>query len=707
MNKTYLQVLLIVSMITVGLLFFLTPDDNLESRNGAVEQSIDVKDMNSVDSDIDTQTTSEPNDNSPQSAQQEKSNTTFYSASKSCSAEVSELIRAYPMGRELFDLIRKHGKAKFSAEAGVSRDVEAAAINQLYVLNEPSYVDDVLNRNSPDFKPPELNLETALRDNSVNLPNMEFLNAIKNNQFSLAESLIRELVAQAPDKILKVPQQSRSALQLALTNKSRETQGEQVSQAMKDVIDVFIAAGYKIHFFEIVNLSLYLLHDRLDVLEHLINNFSGNLSTVFDEKYSKSSNLVLYALQYSTFELAAFWLKNGVDPFSNIHTIHKLQWSISLPEPGAPSSTTEAFKTLLNAGLITTRADKRFEEKLSAWLPKGNAAEYYEQHQRLSNLGTGQDKRLQADLAELAQAVVLEHTGGTIALSAGCEDEFLAAFRSMQKRMREHALKETDKSRYDELAKQASTIYEEYLNGLIDASLAIEQLALLDEYRAKNMLSSINGRTARTNRAGKQKQKTNAVKPDMQPDMTLIERLRAAILSRDYAQALEIADSVPPYYADKAKQSILNYALSKNETSEVFRLLFENMNVPVFDVLSAVMASSDTQLLEAISEAGFDINAVDGFNRTLLTRAVNDKHTKVMSKLISLGVDIEYPYVGLDALDIALVDIVKGQQNFYFVQELLGANKRIEDSHRQLLSDLLKMYPGPTQRVIDKYAIVL
>jgi hypothetical protein len=131
------------------------------------------------------------------------------------------------------------------------------------------------------------------------------------------------------------------------------------------------------------------------------------------------------------------------------------------------------------------------------------------------------------------------------------------------------------------------------------------------------------------------------------------------------------------------------------------------MEVPVGLVISRLLSTNEMQLLENIVEGGFDINSVDRLNRRLLTVAINEKHEKGLQTLLRLGVDIEQPEIGLDALDIALKDILEGYQDFIFVQLLLKENKRIEDSHRQLLSDLLIMYPGPTQRVIDKYAIVL
>ena len=99
----------------------------------------------------------------------------------------------------------------------------------------------------------------------------------------------------------------------------------------------------------------------------------------------------------------------------------------------------------------------------------------------------------------------------------------------------------------------------------------------------------------------------------------------------------------------------------------------------------------------------FFINAGDSLNRRLLMIAVKDKHEQGLQTLIRLGVDVEQPGIGLDALDIALAAIFEGHDDYFFVQHLLKANKRIEDSHRQLLLDLLIMYPEPTQRVIDKY----
>jgi arabinogalactan endo-1,4-beta-galactosidase len=113
------------------------------------------------------------------------------------------------------------------------------------------------------------------------------------------------------------------------------------------------------------------------------------------------------------------------------------------------------------------------------------------------------------------------------------------------------------------------------------------------------------------------------------------------------------------------------------------------------------------EMLRTMAAAGFDINAEDELNRSLLRIAVKDKHEKALKTLIKLGVDVEVPSIGNDALDLALVDIIKGHSDFYFVQQLLRAGKRIEDSHRQLLADILLMYPEATQKVIDKYGIVL
>ncbi len=202
-------------------------------------------------------------------------------------------------------------------------------------------------------------------------------------------------------------------------------------------------------------------------------------------------------------------------------------------------------------------------------------------------------------------------------------------------------------------------------------------------------------------------QYTQAETPEELPDASLIQKIEEATFINDYETALELSDLLAPFYQNQVKNGLLIHAMSSVASSEVFELFMNNMEVPVRLVMSKLLKTNDMQLLENMVEAGFDINSVDYLNRRLLTIAIKEKHEQGLRTLIRMGVDIEQPEIGLDALDIALAEIIEGYQNYFFVQQLLKANKRIEDSHRQLLQDLLIMYPEPTQRVIDKYGIVM
>ena len=632
---------------------------------------------------------------------------TFFLASKRCNTEVKKLLKEYPINGDIFRALENLTKQKLLSAEGEKGEFYYAGMFRLFYMPEPVYISDAVNLNSPDFKRSQLDIERTLRDQAVFAESEDFLQSIADRNYHLAENLLEGIVAGAPDGILSDTVTALPLLERALFSAAVAQPKTESDKTLNAIIDVFSAAGYPLHFAELVKLEKTFLLQRRSVLEHLLQRFTINLSTVFDSKREKSTNLVLSALERFDFDRAAFWIDKGVDPFSNYKEVSRLQSGHGLIMLREGKVSDKTIKTLLDSGLFTTSANESFEKGISRRFPNVNAESYYKQHQRVSTLSRSQDQYLQSVLADLTQELVALHTAGKFELTKGCEDEFLASLKRYQKRFRDRKQENSQKEGFKQLYAQASKIYEEYKDGLIDADLALEQLSLIDEYKSKRLVDIIIRQEISKNMPSFLQQFNQTNVSAEEPDRSLAENIDQAIKNNDFETALELSELLPIALQSPVKFGLLSHAMSINSSSEVFSLLLKNMEVPVGLVISRLLSTNEMQLLENIVEGGFDINSVDRLNRRLLTVAINEKHEKGLQTLLRLGVDIEQPEIGLDALDIALKDILEGYQDFIFVQLLLKENKRIEDSHRQLLSDLLIMYPGPTQRVIDKYAIVL
>jgi hypothetical protein len=631
----------------------------------------------------------------------------FFLASKHCEAEVKRLFKKHPMNGDFFSSLQSLAKQKLLNAEGEKNAFYHAGMSRLYYFPEPNSAADAINLRSPDFKKPELHLERTLRDKANYPESGDFLQAIDERNYTLAENLLAGIVAGSSDGILSDSTSSWPLLKRAMFTAISMQPDAESNKTMKAILDVFKSAGYPFHFAELVDLDETFLNKRPDVLEHLLKSFSTELSTVFDTNKEKSTNLVLTALNRYDFNMATFWIKQGVDPFSNLKEIHMLQGGYGMLILKDVFASDETIKVLLDSGILTTSPNQQFEKTLSERFPNLDAENYYKQHQRVSTLSKAQDQHLQKVLAELVQELVALHTSGEFTLLENCEDELLARVKAFQKYFKDRKQNNSQKEKFKQLYAQASKIYNEYSDELIDADLAIEQLSLIDEYKSKRKIDLIIGLERSKNIPSFMQQYTQAETPEELPDASLIQKIEEATLNNDYETALELSDLLAPFYQNQVKNGLLIHAMSSVASSEVFELFMNNMEVPVRLVMSKLLKTNDMQLLENMVEAGFDINSVDYLNRRLLTIAIKEKHEQGLRTLIRMGVDIEQPEIGLDALDIALAEIIEGYQNYFFVQQLLKANKRIEDSHRQLLQDLLIMYPEPTQRVIDKYGIVM
>jgi hypothetical protein len=636
----------------------------------------------------------------------------FYLASRSCQTEVVKLFKEYRPNSALFRKIRELAYDSILDANNPPNNYQRAAIERLFAFPEPSFRGDVVNRNSAKFKMSTMDIERALRDESVAVDAEEFIKAIANKKSALAESLLRDMVADSPDKILTL-QGSRMPLLYVASALARND--ENPDEALKALIDIFDAAGYNFHFAEIVDLSRGFFMKRLEVLTYLADRFNGDLNTVFDVKRgAKSSNLVLEAIRFNQLELAAYWLDKGVNPFTNQDEVDSVKYSLELPIYDDNAERTKAIKKLLNAGLLTTTRNEKFEKELNDWLPEANAETYYERHQRISNLPPGQDKQLQSELARLAQAALDFHTDGAVELTAGCEDEFLKQFKKSQKRAIKRSRKNDQQDMFAELGTQGSAIYREYKDGFIDASYAIDQLSLIDEYRSQQYLdmikydlySSERPSFFQRNKAGNSDSSQQSSSRSA-PDPNTATQAWNAVMKGDYKLALDLTDLLEEDARNQIRNQMIIFALKADVPIDIMKRLLKDAELRVGPIIHSLLATNDMEMLRTMAAAGFDINAEDELNRSLLRIAVKDKHEKALKTLIKLGVDVEVPSIGNDALDLALVDIIKGHSDFYFVQQLLRAGKRIEDSHRQLLADILLMYPEATQKVIDKYGIVL
>ena len=66
---------------------------------------------------------------------------------------------------------------------------------------------------------------------------------------------------------------------------------------------------------------------------------------------------------------------------------------------------------------------------------------------------------------------------------------------------------------------------------------------------------------------------------------------------------------------------------------------------------------------------------------------------------------LELPIVGFDALDVALKRTNEGTDSYFYIEKLLERGKTIEESHRQVLRELVIKYPDRTKPLLDKYGI--
>ncbi|MBF7072130.1 hypothetical protein ISG33_01780 [Glaciecola sp. MH2013] len=628
----------------------------------------------------------------------------FFQASKRCEEEVRALFKEYRLNAAFFQTLSKLAKNKFPNESEEMALYFRSAMTRLFYLPEPMFVSDANNLRSSDFKRPQMSIEKIIREEGVLVSSDAFTQAIIENNYALAESLLTKIVEDSPNSIL-LDSFGNSLLNYTMSTKWAMNSSSQSAESTKSIIDLFLNSGYQIHFTELVEMTHY-MRNRPELVSYLSQHFNGNFNTVFDYKNNKSTNLVLLALSNYQYELAAFWLSKGVDPFSNYKEVSKLQRShggLLLVDDRASDKT---IKTLVNAGLFTTSANKNFEERLNTRFPNANNESFYKQHQRVSTLSTAEDKRLQRELAEVVHELVAIHTKGNASLSKTCEDEFIVFQKKRQKSFKDRKQDQIQKEKYEQLHAQALQIFKEYNEKLIDADLAIEQLSLIDEYRAKGLINTIQNAERRSDPSFRRTLEISQA-IDKAPDALLLKQLEEALLSNDYKTALELSESLSPRVRSTIESGIFHRAMANKASVDELRLLLSKIDVPVGSVLSSTLGSNDMQSLENIVNAGFDIHAQDNFGRTLLSVAIKEKHEIGFRALLRLGVDVEKPELGRDALDNALIDIIKGYEDFYFVQKLLGANKRIEDSHRQLLIDLLIMYPEPTQRLITKYGIVM
>jgi hypothetical protein len=628
----------------------------------------------------------------------------YYLASKQCHAQASDFFKKYPLNANALRRFHALGAEKFRTEDEAMRTYSQAAASQIFSGPKISSVLDAVDLNSIDYKRADIDLATYAREHTTEVDGASVLSAIEKGYFQEAEGILRQLIEQYPNTLLSLKGAQTSLFQLALI--SRVGQSKQSTDSVKNVIDTFVNAGYRIHFPELLELSNLHFRNQLEVVEHLASNFNGDLNTVYNRSFNLSSNLLIDAMTSGNVELAAFWLKKDVDPFSNFSAIKTMAYSISFPEFNKNEPETQAILALLDAGLLTISTNQIIEENLNAWLPSGNSAHYFERHARLSNLPKDQDEQLRNDFFSILSTFTTEHSNGEYELGEDCVDEFLAFIRRVVNRIRNRSQAETQakKEEYEQLHKQAMDIYGEFSDGLIDADLAIDQLSLIDEHRAKNTLGHIlDQKLSKTWGNLSLKPKINV---DEQ-DEAILKRIQVAVNANDISLALKLAESLNPAIQPRLYKSFLDYALDTKQSSEVFRVLFSEIEDSATTIISFFRRTEDMQLLETIASAGFDINAQDMFTDNLLTMSIKAKHKNALNALIRLGVDVEQPSIGNDALDIALSNVLKGHGDFYFVQKLLMANKQIEGSHRQLLLDLLQLYPQPTQRVIDRYGIVM
>jgi hypothetical protein len=704
------QKLLLIGVVIVAIVIIsiYNTKDTIELLDPSTTAHVDDQNLHDQNLSInDTSLNAEPSKSVKAEKPANAKTVSFFLASQRCKTEVKALFKEYKVNGEFFRALDNLAKQKLLTAEGEKNDFYYAGMARLYYLPQPSYVANANNLMSPDFKKSQFHLERTLRNKAIYPESDDFILAIDERNYVLAEDLLAGIVRGASDGILSDSASTWPLLKRALFTSRGIQPRTESDKTMKAIIDIFNSADYPLHFAELVDLESTFPRDQNDALEYLLDSFTIDLSTVFDTNQEKSTNLVLSALHRFDFDKAAFWINKGVDPFSNFKVVNKLKRGHGMLMLDESKVSDETIQVLLNSGLFTTGPNQYIEENISKRFPSVDARNYYEQHQRVSILSKAEDQRLQGVLADLAHELVAIHTAGKLELSEGCEDEYLSRLKSMHKYIQERRQDTSQKEKFEQLFAQASKIYNEYKDKLIDADLALEQLSLIDEYKSKQRVDLIIGMERTSELPSLFQQGNKAKKPEVMPDMSLFEEIEEASLNNDYERVLELSSSLDPYYQLQVKIGLLSLAIKNKAPTAVFKLLLKNIDMPAQLVISTVLNSNDMQLLENILEAGFDINAVDQLNRRLLTMAVKKKHEQALRTLIRLGVDVEQPEIGLDALDIALADIIQGYPDYFFVQHLLKANKRIEDSHRQLLQDLLIMYPEPTQRVIDKYGIVM
>jgi hypothetical protein len=629
-----------------------------------------------------------------------------------CETLVAEINEKYPVEPSLFYPFKSLFMERVTNDNSLSQDMlKEASLQMAFSTLSPAHV-AIYKQGTARKKPVTFNIKKEKRS-GVELYQLGILfDAIEQNDFSLAEVWLTNVVEANPNKPLLKGDRSQSLLVFAI-EETIKTHGFG-EQNIFGVLSVFTKAGYKIHFLDLFAMTdIYLMNSDarafqiVTTTKMLFAKYKGDINHVFNYDISPSIlhsiNLIELALWKGNFLLAQYWQEQGVEVMSNLtDPSHVLFY----PDYDENSQQTQAVLSLLESGALTYKPSTRNEEQLNKFLPQKNAQFYFERFVKSDFLSSEQKLHIQNKVISFARDAFAMQSKAPETLPEECSAQYLNKLNLIFGEINSDAFTPS---------KYIMNVDEQKLARVINISNdrniskkeKFERLRMIDGRFAKQELDTL---LLTLNAYGEDtfSDLNNDESLDLSAaDEILMSQADDAAMRGDYILFEALLEQMQSVSQARKLDFKLALAISANASPEtVARMLQEGANVDL-GMFTTLLANGNLEALQVILNYGYsaDYNAEDGY--PLLRLALLNEAMDGFMFLLEAGADIELPIVGLDALDIALKKANVDPTNYIYIKELLARGKVIEESHREVLRELLIKHPAKTKKLLDEYGVIL
>ncbi|MDT0629304.1 hypothetical protein [Alteromonas sp. W364] len=545
------------------------------------------------------------------------------------------------------------------------------------------------------------------RKNGSNIYNLgQLIESIERIHIEHAESWIFNIVKANPNSLLLNGHQNESLLVYFIREYIFNHGFSE--QSVNSIIDMFYRSGYKIHFFDLFSItnSDPIISDEYAeqvtrIAKLLYAKYKGNINHVFDYSITKATNLVELSISNENYLLAKFWQNQGVPVKTNLSD--EVLFPLFL-EYDNNSPQTQALLSLLESGALTFKGRRYNETRLNKFLPQNNADEYYKRFENFTLLPQHKIQLMEEKSLRFAKRFLSLQSNDAAELPKECYEEYIKRTNIIFSEIHPDAYSESH------FIMNVNEDVLEKIKRVKDDSVANDKekfqiISMIDDRIAKEIIESM---LLRRNVHGEERSfELDPWESLNEEDKAIIEKIFNASEREGYDGVIELLSELNSLDKELISSITLNLAIELNASPEQIKNILGDGGVPSFSIFSHVLYNENIELLEVLINHGTSVDSYALEGQPLLKLAAVNHSRKGFEFLLDAGADLELPIVGFDALDVALKRTNEGTDSYFYIEKLLERGKKIEESHRQVLRELVIKYPDRTKSLLDKYGINL